>query len=248
MFVSAQCFELPYSGTSQAAATFFSTSTVPPYGIGYGRWFFTEGGLTVGAMVRPGEGTTTTTTSAAPQYTTPNLPQYVVIGKDQCSEKIDLLETLPMFGQNFSALYMCANGYMSLGCHAPEILIHPDDFFKVQSNAIIAPLLIRQGDNYAGQFTQGHGFFESENGLYEGTILAVDPFFNDDYQFVGFWSTLWGTGPENWMRIALAMDKNYAGTGNVKIILYYQYATMPLNQDSATGQYVRAGINTPNNG
>ena len=188
------------------------------------------------------------TTTAAPTYTLPNNPSYVVLADDQCSEKIDLLEPVTLFGQVVESIFMCANGYLSLGGDNPETLVEPDDLYNLQTNAVIAPLLARQGANYAGQFSQGLGFFESENGFYEGTILAADPFFNDDYQFIAYWGTLHGTGPENWMRVIFVKDNNYAGTGNQKVLLYVQYGTAPINQDSSSGQYVRAGINSPNNG
>ena len=185
---------------------------------------------------------------STPTYTLPpNNPNYKVVGTDQCSEKLDLLVNLTMFGETFSSLYVCVNGYISLGSAAPDILVEPDEFSTHQTTTIMAILLMQQPANMAVQFSQGFGFFESENGLYDGTIKVVDPYFDDDYQFIAFWSNLPGTPSGDWMRLIVTKDNDYAGTGKEKIHVIYQYGTLPINQDATTGQYARAGVSAPNN-
>ena len=251
-FISATYFELKDSATSQVASTLFATPENPPYGVGNARWLFSVGGKSPDESVRPVEGTTTTTTTTSTTTTTlfPIPADAVSYGKDKCSSELTLLEPLSMFSLNVSSVYVCNNGYITLGSSAPEILTEPDDLLSLKSSTVLAPLLRGEPIDFYGRFKQG---FQATNDVVDVMHYMVtpqDPQFTLetlDYFFVAIWSRVPGSGTGNMFRVVLLKDSNYANQGNDKITILYDYWSFPNGQDAATGQYARAGVNSPCN-
>ena len=166
---------------------------------------------------------------------------------DSCSTRIDLDATVEIFDTMISSIFVCTNGYITLGAAAPEVLAKPDDFLNLNTSTILAPLVRGEPSNFEAVFKQGSVVTNEISDVLTQMIAPEDPFFSFDYYFRVRWRVPAGMGLGNGFRIIVFQDNDYAGQGNQKILVLIDYESIRNGQDDATGQYVRAGFNSPNN-
>ncbi|XP_063725793.1 uncharacterized protein LOC134853722 [Symsagittifera roscoffensis] len=178
--------------------------------------------------------------------------QIIVQGPDKCSYDIKLQDSFTIRNERFHSIHMCSNGYITFGSDAPEVLMEPDQFDKLNASTILSPALIRQPETlspvHSVNVTYEELTFETVQNLSKTWIgdpkYVKDDYFRPRWGFSVFWK-----GPQNEFGIYILQDRKLRTIQGPleKTLIIYDYRRLDLTVDTATGQEMRSGINSPNN-
>ncbi|XP_075244250.1 uncharacterized protein LOC142338389 isoform X2 [Convolutriloba macropyga] len=176
-----------------------------------------------------------------------------VRGEDACAPKYEL--SIPFhFGKDWvGAVYVCQNGYISLGTGYPQTITSPGEYNSITGSPIIAPVLIKNDGQHLSRREMGAFYEELDPIEYmDGTqdrsfTFRYDPYFVPDMIFHAMWreyrtSRGWRDREAS---VTIACDFNFPTSdepiGN-KCAIQFHYDYLYEVEDPVTGEYMRAGV------
>ena len=186
-----------------------------------------------------------------------------VVGEDLCSDKITLSTSFKFGSETINSLYVCQNGYVSLGDAAPEIMTSPSEHNALSTSTILAPALLKnhhvanlQGvgamykEEFHSNWAGGENDVNSTNSTDSEDYVPIDPYFQPSYTFTTTWMVVDTSFQiQRLVVMLIACDPDVMTSGGLvsKCMLSYHYNTLLEMQDPVSSEFMRAGVYSPGN-
>ncbi|XP_075244463.1 uncharacterized protein LOC142338558 [Convolutriloba macropyga] len=177
-----------------------------------------------------------------------------LVGEDACSPQINLTRSLKLGNDVIDSLYVCQNGYVSLGNSTPDILTSPGDYNSALNATIMAPGLMKNNETsveligaYYGELDDPSDW-DGEDDEDDDDEHEIDPYFLPEFAFMAVWIAVdSNANVTRLVSLVLACDTDYPTTEgkSERCAMLMLYDTLVDVQDPSTSAFMRTGVYSP---